>query len=321
MQIQNRLRIIYHSGFGFRPRKGRPLMKKPKSALIIALVLTALFAFISCEAKNSEDTLVNVYFGDITARAIDETAFDVTHSQNITSSTVLNETADNLYWAYSAVKKDNLFKTGETKDKDGNVIFKNISDEKGLNKSISFSRGAWEFKLKAYSTEAARTAGTNPIYTGTTTSTIAKASTAVPVSLDYAYSTGGTGNATFKYTVSLTQNATLGTTYTIESVKVTATPKTSSGTAQTVTLTAESGSNVYKGTISNLDYGLVNVQIDVTIGGTVYSTSPEDYIVMTDLNTEFAGNTEVTINEGANVSLSFSSTVPTTQQPDKSKIS
>ncbi len=296
-------------------------MKKFKSVLVTALVLTALFAFVSCEAKNSEDALVYVYFGDITARAIDETAFDVTHSQNITSSTVLNETADNLYWAYSAVKKDELFKTGETKDSTGNTIFVNLTDGKGLNKPISFSRGAWEFTLNAYSTAEARTAGKHPIYTGKTTSTISKTSTAVPVSLDYAYSSGGSGNATFKYTVSLTQNATLGTTYTIESVKVTATPKTSSGTAQTVTLTAEAGSNDYKGTISNLDYGLVNVQIDVTIGGTVYSTTPADYIVMTDLNTEFTGNTTVTIDEGAKVSLSFSSTVPTTTQPDKSKIS
>ena len=323
MQIQNALCIIYHSGFGFRPRKGRPLMKKPKSALVIALVLTALFAFTSCEAKNSEDTLVNVYFGDITARGINDTAYDVSTTEDITSSTVLNKTADNLYWAYSAEKTDALLKTGETKDENENVIFKNISDGKGLSETLSFSRGTWKFTLKAYTTTDARTAGTAPVYSGNITTNVAKNTNAVAVPLNYAYSAGGAGNAEFEYTVTLTQDNTGVATYTIGKVEVTATPKATDGTlktAKTAELSAETNSNVYKGTVENLDYGLVTVKIDVYVDGTVYSTTSEDYMIMTGLNTKFAGTAAVTITEGK-VGIKFDSSSIPTAQPEQSNIS
>ncbi len=299
-------------------------MKKFKSVLVTALVLTALFAFVSCEAKNSEDALVYVYFGDITARAINDTAYDVSTTEDITSSTVLNETADNLYWAYSAEKTDSLLKTGETRDTTANkIIFKDLNTDKGLDKTLSFSRGQWKFTLKAYTTTEARTAGTAPVYSGEITTDVTKSTNAVAVPLDYAYSAGGSGNAEFEYTVTLSQDNTGVAAYSIGKVEVTATPKANDGTTKTekkAELSAETNSNVYKGTVENLDYGLVTVKIDVYVDGTLYSTTSEDYMIMTGLNTKFAGTAAVTITEGK-VSIKFdSSSIPTTQ-PDKSKFS
>ena len=96
--------------------------------------------------------------------------------------------------------------------------------------------------------------------------------------------------------------------------------KTASKTQANAELSAETNSNVYKGTVENLDYGLVTVKIDVYVDGTVYSTTSEDYMIMTGLNTKFAGTAAVTITEGK-VGIKFDSSSIPTDQPEQSKIS
>lgn len=113
-------------------------MKKTLFTCLI-LVAVSLALFVSCNAETAlpEDTdgLAYIRFGEDDARSFKAT-YDIADY-------------DNLYWYYSAEKKDDYGKTGVTSSSP--VTKSGTAPAKGLKGEIGpFSQGDWEFTLVAY---------------------------------------------------------------------------------------------------------------------------------------------------------------------------
>ena len=140
--------------------------------LSAALLLIISIIVVSCAPAEvqTEDTsnTIQVYFGNLEAKAIDDTAYTVTGSATFNGSTVKIGDVDDYYWSYKATKNDSLFNQGQT---DGFVNCVECANDgsggTGLGTARTFSKGKWLFELRAYATAADRTTGTQYLFSGT----------------------------------------------------------------------------------------------------------------------------------------------------------
>ena len=183
-------------------------------ALAATLLIVSMMA-ISCSAQGvaePEDT-IDIFFGDLVAKDIvyDQTAYDETSSADKWASTVTAKDPADLYWAYAATKKDQLYKQGDTtveKDKEGNkalftldgVGYKAVKSDAGLDNKLSgFSRGEWLFELRGYETSADRNADTNVVYKGKYQTGDLTESSKVSIPVTFAYADNGAGERKMGY--------------------------------------------------------------------------------------------------------------------------
>ena len=147
-----------------------------KRSLFIAIaVLIVMALFVGCKADIADrDELVEVSVTTDSARALSMAA----EANNV-------PVAD-LYWFYTAEKKDNSFKTGETRDPDtGALVETAVKSGTGLltdKLGDKFSKGAWEFKFYAYVAAADKGDATKRVYSAETTTTL-KTSIALSLTL------------------------------------------------------------------------------------------------------------------------------------------
>ena len=148
---------------------------KRKSLLILAVLVTALAClFTSCsgsvEPPRAEECGY-VTFGNGSSRSL-STEYGI-------------KSYDELYWYYTAVKKDNYGLTGQNTTQT-KVPAKN-TDGTGIGSGTvgPFSQGAWEFELFAYDAEITGTSSDNLVYQGKSAIIILKGdeTKAVPVSV------------------------------------------------------------------------------------------------------------------------------------------
>ena len=140
-------------------------MKRSLFIAIVVLLMATLF--VSCNANKSlEDQLVEVSVTTDSARALSMAA----EANNVPVAS--------LYWFYTAEKKDNSFKTGETRDPDTHALVETaVKSEPGLlteKLGDKFSKGAWEFKFYAYADPADKGVVAKRIYSAETTETLKK---------------------------------------------------------------------------------------------------------------------------------------------------
>lgn len=124
-------------------------MKKKGMLIVITLIALLTSLFISCSAEMQEPGDEDAYV-----------TFDSGSTAKDLSQTIVTADADDLYWYYTAVKKDNYGQTGETTDE----TKVGATGVPGLEGTIGpFSQGKWEFTLTAYKKEDRTTL----IYRGT----------------------------------------------------------------------------------------------------------------------------------------------------------
>ena len=279
-----------------------------KNFLIAALaVLMTVMALVSCapsELRKTNGDNVDLYFGYLEAKDVNETAYDVTVKDlTWTAPNVVVGNAADYFWSYTAVKGDNLFKEGET------TAQKNVSSGAGLSGTHNFSKGKWTFTLYAYKTSEERTARTKYIFKGEKTGTwTAGGSIDVPVS--YAY-IAGTGTAEFNFTVTISQedSSTFGTTY--NATKVIA---SIGGTS--CELSNTSGTNTWSKTTSQeIASGVQTVGLKVYVDN---ESSPRidktlgSAIILHGLTTKIGGSATISLT-AAKAEVTFSPVLPTSQ--------
>ncbi len=267
------------------------------------------------------DETCSVFFGKLQAKAIDD-VYDATYYGDITSNTVDPRTAKEYFWAYKATKADSEFKSGETSGFVPVIEANGETDGKGLDTVLEgFSKGKWNFELRAFATNDDRTNGTNIVFEGGTEGVVLNSSdiNTVSVAVDYAYS-NGKGTVKFDIDVNIDQvlPSTTGTTTTYYKVtKVTA-------TAGSVTADLTEGthsvnraySGKWSGSLVNVPYGLVETKYEVYVDNedTPRATIQGTSAVLTSLETTIKGTATVALAESI-VSVSFknSVTLPTLQ--------
>ena len=162
---------------------------KKKTLLILAVLITALAClFTSCSASveppKAEEEFGYVTFGNGGSRSL-TTEYGI-------------KSYDDLYWYYTAEKKDGFGLTGQSPKNDNNSFIPQpvnaIKNEEGnvirVNQGLSgevgpFSQGAWVFTLYAYESLNTDNTGNNLVYQGTSATIILKGgeTKAVPVSV------------------------------------------------------------------------------------------------------------------------------------------
>ena len=170
-------------------------------ALAAILLIVSMMA-ISCSAQGvaePEDT-IDIFFGDLVAKAegkndgYDHTAYDSTGSNSAWASEVINLAKGEVFWAYRAVKADNLYKEGETgAGTEGMATgFKAVKEDAGLDAVLKdFSRGSWTFELRGYQSSDDRAADKNVIYKGKATTVSLEENSTIDVPVTYAYADMG----------------------------------------------------------------------------------------------------------------------------------
>ena len=285
--------------------------------LSAALLLIISIIVVSCAPAEvqTEDTsnTIQVYFGNLEAKAIDDTAYTVTGSATFDGSTVKIGDVDDYYWSYKATKKDSLFNQGQT---DG---FVNCAEGTGLGTARTFSKGKWLFELRAYATAADRTAGTQYLFSGTNESittnnsdTVLSSNTTISIPVQYSY-IAGTGIADFAITTTLTQDKEEAgsdiKTYTVTGV-------TASIGGKDYELESTDNETWELTTPQEVPSGVQAVGLKVYVDSTEVSqasnASVGNAIILHGLTTEIKGTATITLT-GSTIGLSFNPSMPSEQ--------
>ena len=274
-----------------------------------ALLLIISLIAVSCapaQMQDSDSDTIYVYFGNIEAKAIDETAYTPTGTTSGGASEVKIGDVNSYYWSYKATKNDSLFSQGQT---DG---FVNCADETGLGDAKTFSKGKWLFELRAYASKDDRQAGTQYLFSGTNESiasnnkdTVLSSSTTISIPVTYSY-IAGTGTASFNYTVTIDQDTLTGhKTYEITGVNAII------DSEKKVALTKGSN-NVWSASETGLASGVKTIGIEVFVDSETNAraskTDLTTAIILHGLTTEITGAANVKL-AGAQMTISFSSTL------------
>ena len=284
-------------------------------SILVAAVMAVAMVFVSCSPRNvaNDDGTIEVYFGNLQAKAIDETAYTSSGSATFGTSNVQVGDTDVYYWSYAAVKADDYFTNGKTYDKGGTPVFVNCAEGTGLGSARTFSKGAWTFTLRAYASATDRTAGTQYIFEGSTTTESMTASQAVAIPVSYSY-VAGTGTASFTISTSITQPEVDGVS---ETYKVTKVEAIIGGTTKDLT-TSDDGAT-WTGTQS-IASGIQTVGLKVYVADeTTARASNESLgtaIILHGLTTEITGSATVTLT-GADLSITFTSSTPSEQPTEE----
>lgn len=277
----------------------------------VTILLTALIA-VSCTPASlqSEDPdTVSLYFGHLEAKAVDTTAYDVSGSTGTFSADVSVGSAGDYWWSYTAEKLDGLFTAGAT-----TAQTPCNGDNKGLGSAKTFSKGKWKFTLYAYASKADQTAGKQWLFSGTNETDSKYATgytTSSTVSIPVAYSyIAGQGTAKFSVGVTLTQDSSFTTQYTVTGVTAVL-----GGTD--VPLTYNSSTSKWEATQTSVASGVKTVGLKVFVdNGQITQASKDDVgkkaIVLHGMTTNISGTAAVTLT-ASTMSLSFSSTLPSEQ--------
>ena len=294
-------------------------MRKNLTLAAVFMLLISL-VFVSCapeKAVNDGDTF-EAYFGYLDAKdGIDSNVYNTTGSTSDFSAVVQVGSVNNYFWAYTAEKKDNLFKQGETTTQ---VACNGTSA--GLGGAKTFSKGKWKFTLYAYETLADLQEGKKYIFTGSSTTEQQAVShienTSIPISVSYSYVAGTNGKAHFSIGTAINASGTNGgsdvPTYTVSSVKAVINGKTTE-------LKENTTSNKWEGDITGLTSGMQDVTLEVYVNNAkidCVSKKIGTAAILHGLKTNISGQATITLT-GSNINLSFSSTLPSTQ-PDSTKV-
>lgn len=287
---------------------------------MVAAVMMVVTLFVSCAPQShpgGADETVSIFFGKLQAKAIDD-VYDTEYYGDITSNTVDPRTASDYFWAYKATKADNDFKSGETS---GFVPVIEGDSGKGLDTVLEgFSKGKWDFELRAFTTNADRTNGTNIVFEGSTKGIDLKSAdlNTVSIAVDYAYS-NGKGTVKFNIDVNIDQvlPSTSGTTttyYKVTKVKAYA-GSVSADLTQNSSTSGRAYSGNWSGSVLNVPYGLVETKYEVYVDNedTPRATIQGTSAVLTNLETTIKATATIALAESiVNVSLN-SVTLPALQ--------
>ncbi len=280
-------------------------------SIMLTVTMAVAIVFVSCSPTNiaSDEDNIQVYFGSLQAKAIDETAYTSSGSATFGTANVQVGDTNAYYWSYAAVKADDYFTTGKTYAKGETPVFVDCAEGTGLGSTRTFSKGAWTFTLRAYASAADRTAGTQYIFEGSTTTESMTASQAVAIPVSYSY-VAGTGTASFTISTSITQPEVGGVSETYEVTKVEAII----GDTTKELSTSDNGAT-WKGTQS-IASGIQTVGLKVYVADeTTARASNESLgtsIILHGMTTEITGSATVTLT-GADLSVSFTSSTPSEQ--------
>ena len=275
-------------------------------SILVAAVMAVAMVFVSCSPSNVADDegTVQIYFGRLQAKAVEDTAYDVTTNATWGSSAVKVGEVEAYYWTYKATKTDGNLTKGQT---DG---FVNCDTGTGLGGSRTFSKGTWTFVLRAYASDADRTAGTQPIYEGTSNydSATDKNNGVVNVPISFTY-IKGTGTASIVIDASISQDADFkGTTYSITGV-------TAVVDGTDVPLTQDTNDTSKWKTDYSVASGVKTIGLKVYVDNEteprVNKTDLGTAIILHGLSTDISGS--ATISLSSEETLSFSSSVPSEQ--------
>lgn len=165
-----------------------------KRLYIMFAVLAAMMVILtSCSIDNgSSDRTVMISFGNSGAR-------ELTSSNQIPLS-------NDLYWFYTAEKKDGGYSTG-TKSTQAPVDDTHAAGY--ADKQVGpFSYGVWEFRLYGYASLNSDNTGKDLIYSGINSNvTLSAESTTVPVTVSYQNQTGQSGYLQIDDVTFLTESA------------------------------------------------------------------------------------------------------------------
>ena len=270
-----------------------------KKCLLGLLLVVALVA-VSCSLDNAvQDEVVTVSFAKLKARAINETDYTVSSKGTWGTSAVELGTVDTYYWTYKATKGD----TGGTK---GQVGFTNCATGTGLGGAREFSQGKWTFELKAYVSDAERTAGAKAVFYGTVSVDSLTDKGTVNIPVDYTY-VAGTGKAVITITPTIIQSA--DTSYKVTKITMTIAGKD-------VNLSEAADTKTWSVTKDGIASGLQTVGIKLYVDNEEAPRySNENFgtaVIMHGMTTNISASAEVTLKPNV-VSVTFTSTLPSTQ--------
>lgn len=194
-------------------------------------------------------------------------------------------------------------------------------DGKGLDTVLEgFSKGTWDFELKAYTSNADRTSDTSTVFVGSTTGVVLKSAdlNTVSIAVDYAYS-NGKGTVKFDIDVNIDQelptaSGTTTTYYKVTKVKAYA-GSVSAELTQNSSTSGSAYSGNWSGSVLDVPYGLVETKYEVYVDNedTPRATIQGTSAVLTNLETTIKATATIALSESVvNVSLN-SVTLPALQ--------
>lgn len=293
------------------------------SLLVTAtLVVVALFASCAPTSKIADDT-VSVYFGELTAKGINDNVYTVTNSGEITESKVEGLSVEELYWSYKAVKADDNFKDGETAGMTGAVNgYMPVTSGTGLNETIEgLAKGNWNFYLQAFTSDTDRTNGTPVIYSGESGELELLTDESVKIATNYVYNPDGEGKVNFEIAVNIEQTLPEDAETAIEYYEVTGVKAYAGDLSVGLTGTKTSGDNAqyagtWTGSIENVPYSLAATKYEIYVDSetTPRATIEGNSVVMTNLETNVKGTATITLTTGT-VSVTFDGSSISETQP------
>ncbi len=299
------------------------MTKQRLISLLVTATLVVVALFASCApTSNIADDTVSVYFGELTAKGINDDVYTVTNSGEITESKVDGLSVEELYWSYKAVKADDNFKDGETTGMTGAVNgYMPVTEGTGLNKTIEgLAKGKWNFYLQAYTSDADRKAGKPVIYSGEALNQELLEDKTVTIVTSYVYNPGGEGKVNFSIDVNIEQTLPEDENTAIKYYEVTAVKAYAGDLSVGLTGTKTSEDNAkytgtWTGSIENVPYSLAATKYEIYVDSetTPRATITGNSVVMTNLETNVKGTATITLTTGT-VSVTFNgSSLPTSQ--------
>ena len=281
-----------------------------KKCLLGLLLVVALVAVSCSQDKVVQDDLISISFTKLEAKAI-SSDYNVSSAGTWGYATVQIGDVKDYYWTYKATKADTGFTTGEIEN------FANWNEGAGLSGSKQFSKGKWTFVLKAYASEADRTAGTKAIFEGEITTGELTAASTVTVPVNYTYVTGA-GKASFTITPEIEQAKSAEGTALTE-YKVTKVEMLIDG--KTVQLAENQEKTAWVGTQAEITTGVQPVGIKVYVDDEEEPRySKEDYgtaIIMYGMTTAITGSAKITLSADLTIGISAGATLPTEQPTEE----
>lgn len=302
-------------------------MKKNLCTFMVATMMIVATLFVSCTPQSNarDNDTVSVFFGELQAKTgINSDVYDTatTPEDNFGAGVVNGKSVSDLYWSYSATKKDGNFTSGQT---DGFVA---VKDGAGLDATIEgLAKGDWQFTLRAFTSAEDRTAGEPVIYEGSSdviNLTNANTINTVDIATEY-MNPSGSGNAPFTIKTVIKQTATTDESlYSVSKVTVqydgqsepvelkAGTPSTVGEFGSEQTTTTE-----WSDTVEDIPNGLRTFTYKVYVSDDEVTDAGAEAtaVVMTNLNTAITGTATITLTVGT-VDVNFSGSGTPDDQPD-----
>ena len=248
----------------------------------------------SSESTYITDNTIELSFGQLKVRAIDESAYTTVTSTAVFEACISACNEEDYYWAYTATKDDSLFKTGEKTEQTA------CATGTGFGESRAFSSGKWHFELFAYASPEDRTEGTRSVFHGGTTG-VYDSDGVVYVPVGYSYSTGS-GTVEFTIDSIVVPQVRMETSYstylsTFEEVDVTKVVAVVDGEEYVLT---QNYAGIWTGTTGmNVHSGIRTVELKIHVNNESYPRFRKELglaIILNAMTTEVAGKAVINLS-------------------------